>query len=215
MSVSRRTLIAASLVTGATALGLHRWFGDDGPGRSHRAPGRSVRLQPLGDDLADQDLAQARRAIERHFGAAVEVLPRLPMPQAAYYPPRRRYRADRLLDALAELPAGTGQYTLGATAVDISWTKGAHEDWGVLGLARIGGSVGVVSSFRCGAAAVGRERASERFGKVAAHELGHCLGLQHCATDHCLMRDAESRVATLDDSRGLCPRCRARLTAPA
>ncbi len=174
----------------------------------------SVRLQPLGDGLSNAEIALARDWIQRCFDCTTLVLPGLPLPDAAYYPPRGRYRADRLLDVLARQPATTDSYLLGLTAVDISWTKGDHADWGVLGLARIGGPVGIVSSYRCGAAKVGRDRASERFGKVSAHEVGHCLGLAHCTTADCIMRDAESRVATVDDSRFLCAQCSRRLTTP-
>lgn len=214
MMLSRRNLLAATLVAGAAAFGARRWM-EAGPGRATPAKRKlSVRLQPLGDGLDESDIAQAGAWIRHCFDRAAIALPGLPLPDAAYYPPRNRYRADRLLDFLALQPGTPGTCLLGLTAVDISWTKGEHADWGVLGLAQIGGPVGVVSSYRCGAASVGRDRASERFGKVAAHELGHCLGLAHCTTAHCIMRDAESRVATVDDSRFLCAQCSRRLTTP-
>jgi archaemetzincin len=214
MLISRRALLAGTLVAGVAAIGLRRWSAGGNDGSSSSTPPLIVRLQPLGPRLADAEVARAAATLREYFGADADVLPVRPLPDIAYYPPRGRYRADRLLDVLAQQPATPGTYLLGLTAVDISWTKGDHADWGVLGLARIGGRVGVVSSYRCGAASVGRDRASERFGKVAAHELGHCLGLAHCASAGCIMRDAESRVATVDDSRLLCPQCRGRVAIP-
>ena len=41
---------------------------------------------------------------------------------------------------------------------------------------------------------------AERFSKVVIHELGHALGLSHCETPGCVMRDAEGKISTVDRS---------------
>ena len=46
--------------------------------------------------------------------------------------------------------------------------------------------------------------ARQRLAKVAVHEAGHTLGLEHCPTRGCLMEDAEGQVATCDREYDFC-----------
>jgi archaemetzincin len=186
--------------------------------RARRAVGAAGRgplyIQPLGAELAAADVELVRRALTSMIGLEVRLLPRAELPAAAFYPPRRRYRAERLLDALeARLPAG-GSRILGLTGADISTTKGPVHDWGVLGLGRIAGASSVISEFRCRMKVHGAAHARTRLAKVAVHESGHTLGLEHCPTRGCLMEDAEGAVATCDREYDFCARCR-RLAAEA
>jgi len=100
---------------------------------------------------------------------------------------------------------------IGVTTADISTTKGEHEDWGIFGLARISGRVCVVSTHRLRARGAGEERFLKRLSTVARHEVGHTLGLRHCATVGCIMEDAKGSVATVDRARDLCDACAASL----
>ena len=174
---------------------------------------RLLYLQPLGVELPAEDVALVREALTGIIGSETRLLPRAQLPPAAYYPPRRRYRAEKLLDFLdARLPPD-GARILGLTGVDISTTKGAVFDWGLLGLGRLDGASSVISEFRCRMRARGLVHARERLGKVAVHEAGHTLGLPHCPTRGCLMEDAEGRVATCDREYDFCARCRGLLAA--
>jgi archaemetzincin len=173
----------------------------------------TVALQPLGDSIGDQDVAAVSQALKAMYGLEVRVLPRTPLPPEAWYAPRSRYRAERLLHFLAgRRPPDTARI-LGLTAEDISTTKGDVYDWGVLGLGDLDGPAGVLSLFRCKKGARSAAHARERLAKVAVHELGHALGLAHCPHSGCLMRDAEGKVSSTDEENDFCAACRIQLRA--
>jgi archaemetzincin len=170
-------------------------------------------LQPLGPTIPEEDVTAVRSALEELYGLEVKVLPRVPLPREAYYPPRKRYRAEKLLDFLRPRLPPDGARILGLTAVDISTTKGPYSDWGVMGLGEMPGVTGVISSFRCYKRTRSPTNGRERFAKTAVHEIGHTLGLPHCPTKGCLMADAEGSVLSSDQESDLCPRCRDQLRA--
>lgn len=176
-------------------------------------PGPVVYIQPLGAKLPEADVDAVRVALEAFYGYSVRLLPRAPLPPAAFTRARRRWRAEKLLDWLGPRRPADGERILGLTAADISTTKGRHADWGILGLATIDGATCVISSFRCRRGARDAVHARQRLAKVAVHEIGHNLGLEHCPTVGCLMEDARGKVATCDREHDLCLRCRAQLRA--
>lgn len=166
-------------------------------------------LQPLGPSIALVDPVVT--ALAAFYDVSITVAASAALPRRAYYRPRSRYRAELLLEYLAEVaPAGTDR-VLGLTSVDISTSKPPHEDWGVLGLASIGGQACVLSSFRCQRRARNAAHAVERLAKTAVHELGHTFGLGHCPNRGCLMEDGGGSVLTTDRETDLCGTCRARL----
>ncbi len=174
---------------------------------------RLLYIQPLGGELSAEDLELVRQALTELIGMETRLLPRVGLPAAAFYLPRRRYRAEKLLDFLDGRMPPDGARILGLTGVDISTTKGRFFDWGLLGLGRLGGASSVISEFRCRMRSPGPANARERLAKVAVHEAGHTLGLEHCPTRGCLMEDAEGQVATCDREYDFCPRCRGLLAA--
>lgn len=202
MRTSRRELCrwAAAIVSGSSA--RVAWAEAEAP---------LIVLQPLGSELPAAQLAAVSEALTAFYRVRLKVADTAPLPKAAFYATRQRYRAERLLDYLAAMSSPATKVVLGLTAVDISTTKGAIQDWGILGLATLDGRSAVLSSFRCKRGAKNAAHVRARFAKTAVHELGHSFGLEHCTTPGCIMHDGEGSVLTTDGERDLCPETRARL----
>ena len=170
---------------------------------------RVVVLGPVPTALVEA----VKEGLEAGLPVRVTQVDRRRLPRAAWYAPRRRYRADKLLTHLAGLVGDApGTRVVGLTAADISTTKGRHRDWGVFGLAHLGGPAAVVSTFRLKRTA--RDQAHVRFRVVstAVHEAGHTLGLPHCEEPRCVMQDAQGSIANTDEGTGkLGPACAAEL----
>ena len=170
-----------------------------------------VYLQPL-ESSYPHSLGLVQQAVRELYGLEVQVLEPMGLPAEAYYPPRDRYRAERILDVLRSRRPQTGALVLGITETDVSTTLRQKPDWGVIGLANPWLGTAVVSTHRL-RRGVPRAAVRERAAKVAAHELGHMLGLPHCPQTDCLMQDAHGHVGTVDAGVQLCDACRARLAA--
>jgi archaemetzincin len=160
---------------------------------------KMVVVVPLGA-VRDREIEAVRRALARTYDLEVTVAPRRALPRATYYPPRRRYRADHLIAWLGK--GGPGWRVLGVTRADVSTTARGRKDWGVAGLAFLGGRSAVVSSFRT-------KGSLPRLAGVAVHEVGHTLGLPHCPTPGCRMQDANGRLARIGTA--FCAPCRSRI----
>ena len=178
--------------------------------RAENAATPLVCIQPLG--RYDQTLlGKAISGLKYMYGFRIRVLDRADMPSQAYYKPRRRYRADKLLDFLeADAMKGTDcTIMVGFTNLDISIAKGEHKDWGIFGLGSSFQQACVISTFRLGRKTKSKRTRIIRTIKVVNHEVGHVLGQGHCATDRCLMNDARGKISTVDNETGqLCELCR-------
>ncbi len=115
----------------------------------------------------------------------VQVLPAVALPDHAYLPARKRYRADAILEFL-EIQTAGNDVTIGLTHKDISTTKNGSNDWGILGLGYRPGNACVASTYR-----LSKKNRKAQFFKVVVHELGHTEGLPHCPEKSCFMRDAK------------------------
>lgn len=151
-------------------------------------------------------------SLMRAWDLDVELLAPIALPQSAYYAPRKRYRADLMAEHVETLLGDNPDNTLvlGLTDSDVSSTKGNVRDWGVIGIAFLGGNSGVLSSHRITRGARDEEHIRRRVEIVAAHEVGHMIGLPHCAEVGCFMRDAEGSLEHVDTATGvLGPQCQA------
>ena len=189
------------------------------------SPGSWAHAQPSRTTVADADLRDpatitictlplgkydrrllrtAESGIQYLYGFSIKRLEARAMPRKAYYKPRKRYRAEKLLDYINERVRDPDCFAvIGFTRLDISTTKGDRYDWGILGLGEVGGTAAVVSSYRL-VRRVKRRMAGMRTIKVVNHELGHVLGLDHYDGEAgCVMNDAKGTVKTVDREKGL------------
>ena len=108
----------------------------------------------------------------------VAVLPPLNVPASAKDAHRGRYHAPSIVYALGPI------WGLAVTDVDICQPHdhpelGCVPDWGVIGVAPLGGPTGIISTRRI------RNRAWMPV--IAVHETGHLLGYDDCDTPRCQM----------------------------
>lgn len=170
----------------------------------------TIAIQPL--DFADKNLLSAlTNEIESYYHFNVILLDNITIYKEAYYPPRNRYRADKLINILKLNKPVDANYIIGITTNDISTTKGNIPDFGIMGLGFCPGKSCVVSTFRL--RTTNRVLLKNRLLKIALHEIGHNLGLPHCIiSDKCMMHDAEANIHQIDkENLELCSHCKKKI----
>jgi archaemetzincin len=168
----------------------------------------TIAIQPFEDIDTTQLLPLILQISKEYNNAKIEILQPLPLPQSAFYKPRNRYRAEKLLDFLDSLNNGSCDRVVGFTKKDISTTKGEYDDWGIFGLGNINGHSCVVSTFRLKKDG-NSIKYKDRLLKIIIHELGHTFGLYHCDWKYCVMTDYKGSIQPLDSQwTHLCAPCR-------
>ena len=150
-----------------------------------------------------------RGHLERAFGVPVGLWDGPDRPQDTLDPRRKQHASGKVLKFLLDRGPGPGTKVVGITDQDLFIPILTF----VFGEAQLGGAAAVVSTARLSDPAPRPDPALfvERVAKESVHELGHAMGLLHCAAPRCAM----SRSASVRDvdrkSGGLCGDCRARL----
>jgi archaemetzincin len=130
------------------------------------------------------------------------------MVERVYDYSRAQYNSTRLIAELLLLHFDTTAKLLGITSVDLFVPILTY----VFGEAQLGGTAGVMSTYRLSDMIYGLPqddvRLFERTLKEAVHELGHTFGLLHCANFECAMH-ASTTVDDVDvKGATLCDGCR-------
>jgi archaemetzincin len=125
----------------------------------------------------------------------------------AYDVAREQYLSTALLQRLASRNVDRGRHLIGIACVDLFVPVLTF----VFGEAQLAGQSAVVSLHRLREEFYGLpsnpDLQSERLLKVAAHELGHTLGLRHCFDWRCVMASAHSVERVDLKTAEFCPRC--------
>lgn len=162
--------------------------------------GLIVLVQPF-NDLKPESVKFVSNEIRKIY-PDIKILNAIDLPKEAYYPERKRYKADSVIRFLNNR-TDRGYVTIGLTSKDISTTKGKIKDFGIMGLGYRPGKACVASNFR-----LNKAKADEQLFKIAIHELGHTQGLEHCPEKTCFMRSAEGKNPT-DGEVDFCKKCKA------
>lgn len=165
---------------------------------------RRILLQPLGDLAKERGplLGTLRDHLAAFFPGATVVLEEpLPLDPGAWREARGQYFAPALLAGLGRRLRGTTLACLALCAEDLY----AEDLNFVFGLASPRLRTGVFSLRRYGGA--GGDAFLRRALKVAVHETGHLLGLEHCVRYECVMNGANHLGETDRSPLHECPEC--------
>ena len=155
-------------------------------------------------------LAELKDSVEKYYPIVVTLANRVNLPAGAWYPPRKRYKADSILAYLGYVKPPNARLVAGITDKDISTRKGANPDYGVMGLGLKPGAACVVSTFRLQKNNPPNKLLFQRLLKTVVHEIGHNFGLPHCPNKHWIMADAAG-ILNQDNETGLCEICRKKI----
>lgn len=162
-----------------------------------------IYIQPLGNVKQDY-INEVKNSIESFYGFECIVKPKTDFSKDILTNSKKRYDASKILEKF-----DSENFTLVLTEKDIATVKGKYPEWGIFGLGYCPGKTCVVSTIRL-KRNVTEMVLRDRISKVALHELGHNLGLNHCSYDiRCMMNDARGTIKQVDGEKvWLCNNCR-------
>ncbi|HTD95144.1 MAG TPA: matrixin family metalloprotease [Chitinophagaceae bacterium] len=170
-----------------------------------------IALQPL-NGYAGEGLESLREELAGFYSKKVIILPSLQLPVSFLDTILRKYSSDSILVLLSGKANDSIVEVIGIIhepvfAIKQDGAKHRYFDESIFGIGHQPGHACLVSDSRL---ATGDERLLvTRLQNVVVHEVGHNMGLGHCADPQCIMSESNGEFRSLDErGRGYCERCR-------
>lgn len=167
-------------------------------------PVTTIKIQPLGD-VSPQYINLVKKSVKTFYGYNCVVLLKKTITNSMLSKITKRVDANKAL--LSNLSFDN---LLILTEKDICYNKDKNRpEYGIFGLGLNPGRTCIISTFRL-KRGVSNKKTLERLEKVALHEIGHNIGLEHCEYDKkCMMNDAKGTIKQVDAEKVcFCEKCK-------